>query len=278
MSQPTTIEVPADPFAQKLDYDDWEQGGKVPWIDHVFAQLDRMSESYKKYKVHLEPVKRGDWEIKRKEIPQRDFYRLYYVVNNGPASEFTYDRDCGWGDTTLLLGPSKVGEEIKQTIWMSDTRAEIMEHTPFINKLWLLDDMEPSVLINGLGIGMAVKAAQVHNASRIDVVEVDEHVIELVGPNFADDPRVTIHHADAYDITWPAGTTWDLAWHDIWPTITEDNLDGMDRLQQKYRRRIQWQASWQRPECLRMRRVRKELHAAVERGDWAKVRELDPMF
>ena len=30
---------------------------------------------------------------------------------------------------------------------------------------------------------------------------------------------VAIHQADAYSVEWPADARWDVAWHDIWPTI-----------------------------------------------------------
>lgn len=47
-------------------------------------------------------------------------------------------------------------------------------------------------------------------------------------------------------IKWPTGTYWDVAWYDIWPEITSDNLEGMKRLHRSYGRRVGWQGSWAR--------------------------------
>ena len=35
--------------------------------------------------------------------------------------------------------------------------------------------------------------------------KIDQDVIDMIGPEFAHAPQVTIHHADAYEITWPRG-------------------------------------------------------------------------
>lgn len=271
----TTLQIPAHPVAQRLEYDAWVQGEKVEWIDEVFKMLDRIHDTtYLKYKVRLEPVTKGDWEIKRDDIGRREWARLYYVVNGGSAGQIALNRDCGYGDTTRLMGP----DDDQIVTWMSDTRAEIMEHSPLLNTLWWLERSEkPRVLVNGLGIGMAVRAALNHGASHVDVVEINEHVIDLVAPNFADDP-VTIHHADAHEIRWPVGARWDLAWHDIWPFISAANLPEMDRLHRRYNRRVRWQASWQRAECLRLRRESKKLTAALERGDWAAAKQIAPLL
>lgn len=264
------IEFPAHEFAREIDLQDWKDGKRTDtnaWVGEVFQLLDAMDqEHYQQYRVLLNPVKHGPWVVERKVIEKDDVSRVFYVTD-GPHP--TLDRDCGYGDTTIL---KKQG-----TTWMSDTRAEILEHSPFINRLWWCESLEPSVLINGLGIGMAVKAALTHNASRIDVVEIDQDVIDIVGPNF-DDPRVHIHHADA--LTWrpPTGMRWTLAWHDIWPTISADNLPEMDRLQKKYRRRVQWQASWQRAGCLKLRRHHEQFQEALQEQDWNRARALDPSF
>jgi hypothetical protein len=79
-------------------------------------------------------------------------------------------------------------------------------------------------------------------------------VIALVGPHYARDPRVTIHHADAYTIRWPVGIRWDVAWHDIWADMCEDNLPGMATLHRRYGRRVEWQGSWGRERILADRR------------------------
>ena len=130
------------------------------------------------------------------------------------------------------------------TLWMSDTDAEKRDHMEALHQIrnW----QAKRVLINGLGLGMVLAAALTFDhVEHVDVVEIDERVIRLVGPHYAG-PRVTIHHADAYEQTknWPAGTRWDVAWHDIWPHLCEDNLAEMARLHRSYGRRVDWQGSW----------------------------------
>jgi spermidine synthase len=146
-------------------------------------------------------------------------------------------------------------------IWMSDTKAEILEHVPLFNQLWQTETWPGKrILINGLGLGVAVHAALTYDGiGHIDVVEKDADVIELVGQYLTKDPRVTIHLGDAYHIRWPKGTKWDIAWHDIWPDISDGNLEGMNLLANKYRNRVTWQASWQEESCKRMADVMRRL-------------------
>lgn len=137
-------------------------------------------------------------------------------------------------------------------LWMSDTPDEIGDHLGAIHRI-----ERPStrrVLINGLGIGMVLRAALAcEHVEHVDVVEIDPRVVALVGPHYACS-RLTIHTADAYTVPWPANTRWDVAWHDIWPDICEDNLDGMARLHRRYGRRAEWQGSWCRERLLAERR------------------------
>jgi hypothetical protein len=129
-------------------------------------------------------------------------------------------------------------------LWMSDTDAEKRDHMEAVRAIQ--SRQAKRVLINGLGLGMVLAAAlSFEHVEHVDVVEVDERVIELVGPHYAG-PRVTCHHADAYEQAknWPAGVRWDVAWHDIWPDLCEDNLPLMTRLHRSYGRRVDWQQSW----------------------------------
>jgi hypothetical protein len=141
-------------------------------------------------------------------------------------------------------------------LWMSDTTAEIRDHlTPILQAR--RDREARRVLINGLGLGMVLKAIlAVPWIEHVDVVEIDKRVISLVGPTYTADPRVNIIEADAYAQAkaWPPGTRWDLAWHDIWTDPSTDTLDDMTRLHRSYGRRVRWQGSWGREMLLRQRR------------------------
>lgn len=129
--------------------------------------------------------------------------------------------------------------------WMSDTPAEKADHYEAVRAIKKLQAKR--VLINGLGIGMVLQAAlSFDHVEHVDVVEIDERVIGLVGPHYEKDPRVTIHHADAYEQAkrWAPGTRWDVGWSDIWPTLCSDNLSGHARLNRSYGRRCQWHGCW----------------------------------
>jgi hypothetical protein len=130
-------------------------------------------------------------------------------------------------------------------LWMSDTTAERRDHkTPlFCMYNW----KARRVLVNGLGLGMIVNAAlAIPSVEHIDVVEIDERVVKLVGPHYEKSGRVTVHVADAYEQAkrWPRGTRWDVGWSDIWPDLCTDNLADMARLNRSYARRCAWHGCW----------------------------------
>jgi hypothetical protein len=140
-----------------------------------------------------------------------------------------------------------------EQVWMSDTPDEIRDQRGVLGAMSLPD--VKSVLIGGLGLGISVKMALAQpHVERIDVVELDADVIQLVGEHYATDPRVHLHHADVLAIKWPVGTHWDVAWFDIWPSICTDNLDDMAKLNRSYARRTGWKQSWMEPTLRDMRR------------------------
>ena len=143
---------------------------------------------------------------------------------------------------------------VDDQLWMTDEPAEVETHMAVIGR------MGPgnSVLINGLGLGVVLQAAIRHGAARVDVVEINEDVIELVSNHYnsmAENKGValTIIKANAYEYAFPRGKRWDVVWHDIWPTIEASNLQGMSRLHRRYGRRSGWQGSWARSDCLAAR-------------------------
>lgn len=164
-------------------------------------------------------------------------------VTAGFSQDIFRGRGTTPGEYTVLYR----GEEL----WMSDTEPEWRDHT---EAYYQMRRRGGRVLINGLGLGMIVKAAlELDNVEHIDIVEIDADVIALVGPHY-DDPRVTIHHGDAYTMTWPVGTRWSVAWHDIWVDMSEDNLPEMTKLHRSYGRRVDWQDSWGKTLILDRRR------------------------
>lgn len=139
-------------------------------------------------------------------------------------------------------------------LWMSNTPDEIRDHREFLYQA--ADRSAVSAVINGLGLGMVVVGLlEVPSLRQVDVVEIDADVIALVAPTLVDmaagrGVTVTVHHADAYQIRWPAGTRWTVGWSDIWQDLCSDNLADMARLRRKYARRTDWHDCWSRREVL----------------------------
>lgn len=131
---------------------------------------------------------------------------------------------------------------------MSDTPAELRDLYEFRRAA------TGSVLINGLGLGIAAAMALAKSeVSDVTIIEQSLDVLALVAPSLACD-RLTIIQADAYEWNPPKGRQWHVVWHDIWDDICADNLIGMKRLHRKYGRRAVWQGSWCRYECQRAAR------------------------
>jgi hypothetical protein len=184
-------------------------------------------------KVDIPEGTSGPWTVERFTIAP-DSPGLLYLSLKG--------RGLPPGEYTRLL------HEQRGCI-MSDTPAEMADHYDFVRQA------KGHVLINGLGIGMSLNAIlkNEENGSRIDkvtVVEIDQDVIDLVGPHYLRDPRVEIVHASAFDYQPPKGIRYNAVWHDIWDSICSDNLVEMAALHRKYGRRSDWQGSWCKNKCL----------------------------
>lgn len=174
------------------------------------------------------------------------------------VSKYTLtDRDALMGRLDAMRhgrGLVKAGETITRLhvdgrLWMSDTPDEKRDHA----EAYLQAEKRGGrVIINGLGLGMVVGAVlKLPQVEHVDVVEFDKRIVNAIGPHYASE-RCTIHLGDAHDIPWPTGARWTVAWHDIWPTISEENWPSMNRLHRRYGRRTDWQGSWSRPEVKRM--------------------------
>jgi hypothetical protein len=117
------------------------------------------------------------------------------------------------------------------------TRGVVMSNTPMEIRTckeayW---NAEGHVLVSGLGMGMLLEALLSKIAViSVTVVEIEQDVIDLVAPHFANEPRVTIVHADAHAFLPPAGTKYDYAWHDIWDNMSAENLQDMAKLTRRY--------------------------------------------
>jgi hypothetical protein len=174
----------------------------------------------------------GPWSIVRFEVPKTSIEN-FRLMREG--------RGCAPGFYTKLVCQGR-------GVVMSDTSAEKMDHYPFIR------NAKGHCLINGLGLGMCLKAALMKpEVEMVTVVEIDRNVIDLVWPHY-DSERCQVVQASAFDFKPPKGVRYGAVWHDIWDSICQDNYEEMKRLHRKYGRRSDWQGSWSRPEIERMNR------------------------
>jgi hypothetical protein len=210
------------------------------------------------YKVTPHPhvgEKRGPWEISTFTVDQEheNIERMRAVLSNSAGGRFVVA-----GEYTSLLRDGNV--------IMSDTDDELLDMIEFHHLLGWADVKR--VVINGLGLGVALKMCLAHETvEHVDVVELDENVISLADW-ITDDPRVHVHQGDAYTYKFPPGTKWDVAWHDIWDEIDQDN--DFETLHRRYGHRVHWQGSWARGLAERVQAKRER-----EWERWKKLAEME---
>jgi hypothetical protein len=180
---------------------------------------------YTEYQVSVPSGKSGGWEVSQFTVAEKqarlELLRSFQNDGRGvPAGTYT----------RLTLDGDMV---------MSDTPDEIRDH------LWFIHRAKGRVLINGLGLGVVVKALlRKPEVESILVVERSEDVIKLVAGVYAPDQRFQVVNEDAFTFKPPKGTRFDFAWHDIWPTVSGDNVPQMHKLHRKYGRIVGEQGSW----------------------------------
>jgi hypothetical protein len=204
-------------------------------------------------RVDLPEGRVGGMAIEHFEVPEYSLENLRLGFNEG--------RNTRPGCYTRLVEYYEYDGLERCRLWMSDTDAEVRDYFEPAYQIAYEAPDDAQVLIGGLGLGMIVNVAlSVPHVLHVDVVEINRDVIELVGPHYlakadAADKSLVIHHVDMYDITWPRGTRWDVAWFDIWGNQSTDDLQDMARLRRSYGRRTGWNDCWGRHTLLRYRQA-----------------------
>lgn len=179
-------------------------------------------------KVTIPEAAKGLWRIERFKTDMPDFHSMLRGRGVPAGEEFM----------RLMRG---------NVLVMSDTPAEMRDH------YYAVRMAKGSCLINGLGIGMVLKAVlKKPEVTDVTVIELSQDVLDMVAPHYADE-RVTFVCASAFDYQPPKCKQYGMVWHDIWDYICGDNLPEMHKLHRKYGRRAVWQGSWCRDECERNR-------------------------
>ena len=182
-------------------------------------------------KVTVPEGELGPWAIKRFEVSEEhsklcSLRSMFHPLARGrvPAGRYTKLTRNG-------------------SIIMSDTPDEMRDHYDFVRRA------HGHVLINGLGLGMALGAVLAKpEVERVTVVEIDRDVIALVGGHYACG-RLHIIQASAYDYQPYPRNRYGAVWHDVWDNLCADNLPEMTALKRKYGRRCDWQGCWGEAEC-----------------------------
>jgi hypothetical protein len=203
--------------------------------------MGRQAEWFKPYQVSdYEAREVGDWKVGKFEVDVAGAF-----LHN--RNEFDSGKMIVPGNYTGLYLRNDDDEHKPYEGWqiiMSDTPSEIMDHLEFIDKAY------GRVLINGLGLGMVAHALLREDKNscieHIDIVECNQEVIDLVGHYFEGNSKVTIHHADAFEIQWPEDAYWHCAWSDLWYKINPDDYEQQNRLINKYKDRVLYHDCWMR--------------------------------
>lgn len=211
---------------------------KVPQLIHACRVPDTVKDQ-----------RRFPWEIKRQSIAGLPHAEAFAVI----MQLFPYE-----SSTVLYRDTIATMHQTRGEVVMEDSPKELRRHLP------ILLAARGRVLVSGLGLGCVVRGLlSKPEVDHIDVVEVDPSIVWMVGSEFADNKRVTIHVGDALTIPWPAGSFWDFAWHDVWSE--EENLQLLHaQLFKRYESSVGKQGAWMFPRYF-SRRIRYRLLGAPKR-------------
>ena len=158
------------------------------------------------------------------------------------SSMFHYGRSVPPGRYTRLL---RLYPEGRSKLVMSDTPDELRDVSYLFYQVQRRE--AERIIVNGLGMGCVVKGLlELDHVKSIDVVEISQPLVDLMSKAapWMSDPRVHVHVADAFEMKWLVGTRWDVAWHDVWDDMCEDNLPRYGRLNRMYGGRVEYQEAW----------------------------------
>jgi hypothetical protein len=195
-------------------------------------------------KIDVPDGKSGDWSVETFTVTKTDEQHGAMMACFSAHSRGRY----------VPAGKYKALKRNGHTI-MSNTPDEIRDFRLFIGRA------TGNVLINGLGLGVVLKAVvDKPDVKHVTVIEISQDVINLIANSFSTNPKVEIICADALEYKPPKGTYYDAVWNDIWDDICTDNLKTMGTLHRKYGRRSNWIGSWGREIC--------QYHQRRDRNSW----------
>jgi len=171
------------------------------------------------------------------------------------AAKFTSLRAIVTGSRDAYVRPGRYAQlVVGNTLMMSDTSMERNSNYEVVRKA------HGRVLIAGLGLGMILHPiAAKPEVTEVVVIEKYADVAVLVQPTLPAKVKVIV--ADIFDWKPAKGEKFNTVYFDIWPNISEDNLEDMAKLHRRFSHYLdrsaysEWMDSWKRGE-LKSRRAR----------------------
>ena len=208
--------------------------------------------NWRDYQVDVPSGKRGTWKVFKRTVTELDC-----TLFEMSPTQSLFGKLVGLPSRRPVPGVFTVLAD-GDSVVMSDTPAEVMEHREFIERA------HGHVLIHGLGLGMCARAVCLKpEVSSVTVVERNPEVIQLVWNHVGEQPwsnKCRVILDDAF--TWRPDRAlhrgkvpecWDIAWHDIWYTISEGNLEQMVSLRKRFAPWVSgWQGCWAEDQCRTM--------------------------
>lgn len=181
------------------------------------------------------------------------------------ASSFTSLRAMIQGRRDDYVPPGKYARLIVgHELMMTDTVMERRSNYEVVRQA------RGHVFISGLGLGMILHPIlQKPEVTRVTVVEKFGDVIRLVGPTLPHQEKLTLIEADVLTYRPTKGTKFDVIYHDIWPTVSQDNLEDMTLLHRRFahfKAPGGWMDSWKKSYLTDMKR--REKAQSGRRGWW----------
>jgi hypothetical protein len=183
----------------------------------------------------LPRARSGPWQVHDLWLPVDESGHLTGSI---PRCDHAFIDEDLPGHHTVL---SVMRQRTEHTM-MSTALTEVGDALPFIARA------KGRVLVTGLGLGIVVRGlVDQPDVEHITVIERSPDVLHLVAPVFAGEPKVRIVQADAF--RWQPDGRFDHAWHDLWLTISQDNVEPMDRLRHRYAAHVGSQECWLEAFC-----------------------------
>ena len=186
-------------------------------------------------RLRRRPGRCGPWEVRERLIREGEWGDIY---TGEPIPAGVY---------TLLL---RHDEGKPERVVMADWPSEWLQLAPLATAYHQAPG--GTVLIGGLGLGMAVELLLLHPVPprRIQVIERSRDVVALVGEQLLHRHRgapLELYMGDVHDADPAAaarGRPWDFVWMDLWDTPTANAAREMTVLQDRWGPHTRWMGCW----------------------------------